>query len=175
MNWESAPEISSTVIALCALFFTVWQGRQLQKHNKLSFRPHITSWSHSNPDEGSYTVEIINSGLGPAIIESFTIKIDGEVILGRGTEPIEKGLKLLFPNTNYTSQQAYMAKAYSMAPKERCSIVALQFQGPQLPTKDTVEHALNRADLIIEYKSFYDEEFTYSSAEDMLTLADPRK
>lgn len=166
MDWQTVAGISSAVIALCALTYTVWQGKQMQRHNKLSFRPHITSWSHRNSDQGIYAVEVMNNGLGPAIIESFTVTVDERLIAGEGTEPIEKGLKILFPNVGYQSQQAYMAKGYSMAAKEKCTILAIQFKSPAPLTKEAIEHAFKRADLVIKYKSFYEEEFTYSSKEE---------
>jgi len=115
------------IIAVCALAYTVWQGKQAQRHNKLSFRPHLTSWSHQNTDKGVYSVEIMNNGLGPALIERFIVKIDGQIIPGEGTQPIEKGLKILFPNVQYQSHQAYMANRYSMAAKEKRTILAIQF------------------------------------------------
>ena len=166
MDWNVITGISSVVIASCALAYTVWQGKQTQKHNKLSFRPHLTSWSHRNSDKGVYAVEVMNNGLGPALIESFTVKIDGKVISGEGTEPIEKGLKILFPNAQYQSHQAYMAKGYSMAAKEKCTILAIQFTEAMSFTPEVIEHTFNRADLIIKYKSFYEEEFTYSSEDE---------
>ena len=166
LEWEVITAISSAAIALCALAYTVWQGKQAQKHNKLSFRPHLTSWSHQNSDKGAYAVEVMNNGLGPALIESFIVKIDGKIISGEGTEPIEKGLKILFPNIQYQSHQAYMANGYSMAAKEKCTVLAIQFVVPTSLTKEAIEHTLNRADLIIKYKSFYEEEFIYSSEDE---------
>lgn len=163
MDWISITGICSVVIALCALGYTIWQGKQAQKHNKLSFRPHLTTWSHRDSSKGSYAVEIINNGLGPALIESFTIKIDNKVIAGTGLEPIEKALKILFPNHKYQSHHAYMGNGYSMAPKERCTVMSIQFIEPQSLTQEAIEHTLDRADLIIRYKSFYEEEFIYSS------------
>lgn len=166
MTWEVITGISSSVIALCALGYTVWQGKQARRHNKLSFRPHLTSWSHRNSDKGVYAIELMNNGLGPALIESFKVKVDGKVISGEGTEPIEKALKILFPNTQYQSHQAYMAKGYSMAAKEKCTILAIQFAESTSLSKEATEHTFNRADLIIKYKSFYEEKFTYSSEDE---------
>ena len=160
--------MSSALIAFCALAYTVWQGKQTQKHNKLSFRPHLHSWTHKDSDEGVYSVDIINSGLGPALIESFTVKVDGKIISGEGTEPIEKALKILFPNGQYKSHQSYMAKNYAMAAKEKCTILAILFSAASSLTQESIEHAFNRADLIIEYKSFYEGKFVYSSEEDKL-------
>ena len=163
MNWEVTTGVSSVLIALCALGYTMWQSKQTQRHNKLSFRPHLTSWSHSNGDKGVYTVKLINNGLGPALIENFVFKIDGKIMSGEGTEPIHKGLTIRFPNNTYQSHQAYMVKGYSMAAKEKCTILAIQFSKPTSLSKEVIEHVLNRADLVIKYKSFYEEEFTYSS------------
>jgi len=166
IDWQVITGISSTVIALCALVFSFWQGAQIKKHNMLSFRPHLTTWTRQNSDTGFYTVELINNGIGPAIIEDFVLKVDGKRISGDGTEPIEKALKILFPNLSYQSNHSYLAKNYSMAPKERCVVVSVQFSGPQLPSSEAVEHALNRGDLEISYKSFYEENFHYSSQEE---------
>lgn len=166
MNWTILAGISSALIALCALAYTIWQGKKTQHHNKLSFRPHLTTWTHKDIDKGVYAVELMNNGLGPALIESFTIKVDGKNISGEQTEPIEKGLKILFPNLVYKSHQEYMGKGYSMAAKEKRTIVVIQFSEPRSISKEVVEHAFNRADLIIKYKSFYEEVFTYSSEDD---------
>jgi hypothetical protein len=157
--------ISSTVIAVCALGYTIWQGKQMQRHNKLSFRPHLTSWSHQNHEQGAYALDVMNNGLGPAVIDDFMVKVDGKIMSGEGREPIEKAVKVLFPNAQYNLHQDYMAKDYSMAAKEKCAILAIQFADGTLLTKEFIEHAFNRADLIIKYKSFYGEEFTYSSEE----------
>lgn len=166
MSWEIITGVSSVAIAICALGYTIWQGKQAQFHNKLLFRPHLTSWSHQNPDKGIYSVELMNNGLGPALIENFFIKVDGEVITGTRTESIEKAIKLLFPNTQYQSHQSYMGKGYSMAAKEKRTVLAIQFSKHTLQDEETVENAFKRAELIIEYKSFYEETFIYSSEDE---------
>jgi hypothetical protein len=151
------------VIALCALFYTIQQSKNAQNHNKLSFRPHLTTWTHQNSENGRYRLELINNGLGPALIECFTIKIDGRIISGEGTEPIEKGLKLLFPDIKYASSQAYLGKSYAMAAKEKRTILDINFLEKVTPKKEIIEHTFNRATLIIKYKSVYEEDFTFSS------------
>ncbi|MCA1978262.1 MAG: hypothetical protein LDL19_03405 [Thiobacillus sp.] len=166
VDWQAITGISSTVIALCALVFSFWQGAQTKKHNKLSVRPHLTTWTHRDSGKGFYAVELINNGIGPAIIEEFVLKVDGKRISGNGTEPTEKALKILFPNFSYESNHSYLAKNYSMAPKERCAVVSVRFIGPNLPSPEVVEHALNRGSLEISYKSFYEEKFYFSSQEE---------
>ena len=163
MNWEIVTGISSAVIALCALGYTIWQGKQTQKHNRLSVKPHIASWSHRNKGDGFYKMEIINNGLGPALIESFTITVDEEEITGNESDVVTKTLELLFPGVKYKSTASALAREYAMAAKERCTIIELQFTEPKGMTFDEIDHAFNRADLRIKYKSFYGDKYTFTS------------
>ena len=166
LDWQVVTGIATTAIALCALVFTIWQGIQARRHNVLSFRPHLTTWTHNNTDKGFFAVELLNNGLGPALIEEFLVKVDGRVISGQGTEPIEKGLKISFPNLEYTSHHGYVGKGYSMAAKERVTIAAIQFIKQPFPSSEFVAHAFNRASLEITYKSFYEERFHFSTQDE---------
>lgn len=169
MGWEAIIGVSSVMIALCALAFSIWQGVQMRRHNRLSFRPHLDTWRHDDPVKGYYAVDLINNGSGPAIVESFVVKVDGQQISGDGTEPIEKALKIAFPSFPYQSSCSYVTKGYSMAAKERCKIAEVQFTGPTLPAQKLVQHAFNRGDLEIIYKSVYGKEFAFSAQEKNLT------
>jgi hypothetical protein len=166
--WQFITGVSSGIIALCALILSLYQGYQTRKHNRLSFKPHLTTWTNTNPEMGFYSVELINNGLGPALIEEFTVRVDGKVIDGRGAEPIEKGLKILFPAHEYVSHHGFVGKGYAMGPKQRCTIVAIQFSSTGIPSREIVEHAFKRGVLEVKYKSFYDELFRFSTAEERL-------
>ncbi|WP_319405703.1 hypothetical protein [uncultured Desulfosarcina sp.] len=168
MNWEIIVGISSVVIALCALIFSFWQGVQSRRHNRISFRPHLTSWTHDRHTQGFYAVELLNNGLGPALINRFTIKVDDKIISGEGTEPIKKALQILFPNDQYPydAKHSYLGSRYSMGAKDRCVVVVLQFKGEKLPSPEFVKHAIDRADLEVNYESFYGEKFFFNSADE---------
>jgi len=167
-NWQMITGISASVIALCALITSILHGVHARKHNQLSCRPHLTTWSHNGEREGIYVVELLNNGLGPALIKSFIVKVDGEIISGKGTKPIEAAVEMLFPREDYSysADYAYMNKGYAMSAKDRCRVVIIQFQGEFQPPGDDVEATLNRADLVVEYKSFYGESRTYNSADE---------
>jgi len=164
LNWEIIVGVSSAVIALCALVTALWQGIESRKHNKISFRPHLTTWSHNKSEQGIYAVDLLNNGLGPAIIKSFEIKVDGKVISGEGTEPIAKALKILFPNISYEAHYEFLGKDHAMGEKQTCRVVLVKFTTTPLPGSDFVEHALKKADLEINYESFYGEKFFFSTA-----------
>ena len=94
------------------------------------------------------------------------IKVDGKVISGEGTEPIEKALKILFTSHTYKSHHAFVAKGYSMAAKEKSTIVAIQFINQPFPTREFVNHAMKRGNIEIIYKSFYKEFFRLSTSDE---------
>ena len=138
MSWEAIAGFSSAVVAVCALALTVWQAAISRRHNRLSVTPHLTTWTQPEEATGTYSVEILNNGIGPALIQSFSLQVDGQPIAGEGAEPIEKALKVLFPQYAFRSSQAYMARGYMMSPKEARSLVAVQFLGERFPRQAEV-------------------------------------
>lgn len=74
-HWEA-------VLALCALFLTCWQTIGMHRHNKLSVQPHLTTWANQDDNGGFYIVrfELLNNGLGPAIMKHFEVFFDGKKI-----------------------------------------------------------------------------------------------
>lgn len=151
ISWEAA----AAVIALCALGLTVWQAVVARRHNKLSVTPYLTTWSHSDGGNNRYQIDLLNNGIGPALIKSFLIQIDDRSISGEGTEPIEQALKILFPQYSYQPSLAYVANGYMMSEKESRSLAIIQFNGSPLPSPDEVKHAIKKARLIIDYESIY--------------------
>jgi len=165
MNWEMGVGISSVVIAVCALATSIWQASLARKHSIISHRPHLTSWTHNSTSKGLYEVELLNNGLGPALIKNFVVRVDGKVMTGEMTEPLSKALELLFPEHPNIANFSFMGKNYAMPAKDCCSVVSIQFTEDNLPSPQYVENQLNRADIEIEYESFYEEKFFFSTAD----------
>lgn len=164
MTWEAIAGFSSAVIALCALAFTIWQVSVQRKHNKLSVTPYLTTWSHSNYDYHRYNLQIINNGVGPALIKKFQIYIDDRQVQGLHLELIKKAIKILFPNYLYNLSNCYLSNGYMMAPKEARDLVDIQFLGPNFPSPEEIDHASKRVKIFIEYESIYQEQFEYDSS-----------
>ncbi len=78
---EAYIAMASGAIALIALGFAIWQGWQNHKHNKLSLRPwlkHVTGL-HTKRSGLCYSqFEIINKGIGPAIIKDVMLFFEGK-------------------------------------------------------------------------------------------------
>lgn len=79
-----------------------------RKHNHLSVLPHLTTWTHENHGNNVYQVLLMDKGIGPAFIKELVISVDGTIINGEGLEPILKALKIIFPDYQYKSDQAYV-------------------------------------------------------------------
>ncbi len=164
MSWEALAGFSSAVIALCALFLTVWQTHTTQKHNMLSVTPHLTTWTNMDLAKNTYAIELLNNGIGPALIKSFTIEVDGQAITGDGTTPIEKALAALFPQYEYQSWQSFISKGYMMSAKETRNLLTVQFLGGRAPTPEEIDNAAKRFRVVINYESIYQKAFTFDTA-----------
>lgn len=60
----------STVIAICAVSATIWQGILTRTHNRLSVRPHLARSENREFENDSATISytVRNVGAGPALI-----------------------------------------------------------------------------------------------------------
>jgi hypothetical protein len=164
MSWEAIASFSSAIIALCALGLTLWQAYVSRQHNRLSVTPYLTTWSHNDTDQHRYSVEILNNGIGPALINNFQVFVDGHQVKGDDLELIKKSLKLLFPQYQYNAYNSYLSEGYMMAPKESRNLVMIQFFGPNFPKPEEIEHSTKRVKILIEYESIYREKFKYDSS-----------
>jgi len=70
-----------------------------------------------------YKVELLNNGIGPALIKSCRMQVDGQEMIGEGSEPMEKALKAMFPQYQYQHKTSYVTGGYMMPPKETRNLV----------------------------------------------------
>jgi hypothetical protein len=162
-EWDDLVGLSSVVIALCALIFTVWAGWRTHVHNKLLVKPKLMTWISSEQDQGYYSVEFRNNGLGPALVENYTIKVDGEIMHGEATEPIENAVRLIFKDITYHCTVGILDTGYLLPANDKCGIFALKFSKPGDMTRKEFIEQFKRFQLDIFYKSLYGDKFTYSS------------
>ena len=92
------------IIALCALFLTIYQGDQTRLHNQLSVKPSLFSSFYYNDKSAGYTLD--SRGLGPAIIKWVEVQVDGQA-RGNWFE-VESALGLSVPSgSNGTHSNPY--------------------------------------------------------------------
>lgn len=64
------------IIALCALFTSIWQGRIAHRHNKLTVKPYLDSSIIQEND--THRVTFSNEGFGPAILKKISFSHQGK-------------------------------------------------------------------------------------------------
>lgn len=82
IDWIASLRGSDVAVlaASAAATFTAYQAVLLRKHNRLSVKPHLCTWTHDDDSDKMYKIYFLlsNNGLGPAIIKSFKVYFDGE-------------------------------------------------------------------------------------------------
>lgn len=157
---EGVGAISSAAIAVFAFFTTTWQAITTRKHNRLSVKPMLSTWTTTAPDR--YTFKLSNIGVGPALIKSFHVYVDDKKIDGTGTEPIAKAVHILFPqNPPQILNCSYLTKGGALSANFGIDVADLLFPPTALPSPAVLEHLQKRIKLVVEYTSIYEEK-TYS-------------
>ena len=74
-NTDKIISMSAMVVAVASIVISVWQGFENRNHNRLAVRPRLEI-SYTIQDS-SFGFQLKNNGLGPAILTSRSIIIDG--------------------------------------------------------------------------------------------------
>ncbi|UCV29897.1 hypothetical protein [Ferribacterium limneticum] len=160
---EGVGAIASAIIATCAFFTATWQACATHKHNRLSVRPLLNTWTDHS--QNSYKVQLSNIGIGPALIKRFSIYVDDKELDGIGTEPISKAVRILFPqNTPHILYSSHLSKGGVLAVNQTIDLVVLQFDQRTSPAPELLEQLGKRVKLLVEYTSIYQNKtFIYDS------------
>jgi hypothetical protein len=79
MKPDTVIALAATVIALSAFIVAVWQGVETRIHNRMSVMPRLRLGLVQRGKE-PIRLYALNSGTGPAIIENFVVRRDGETV-----------------------------------------------------------------------------------------------
>lgn len=150
---------TAEIIALCALAFTAYQIIVQRRHNVLSVKPHITTFTNRNKNKNiaQLQVQIMNNGLGPAFIDKFQVYLSGQACEPKAAiNSILKGMRV---NTTITS----LSDQYAMSSGEVRNLLAVIFPCSTDEDMEKMEQKLDKLDLEIQYSSAYGEKFVYDS------------
>lgn len=159
--------VCSAVISLCALVFTIRQARSTDEHQRLSVRPYIVSRrAKRRTDEGTYaTFELLNVGLGPAVIESFKFTVEDKPLSGQIPDPIEEmltrclGGKIAF----VLRRSSYPSPGYCIKVHEEYLVAEVFFPKITRDEEQRVDQLLKCVELEVPYASFYGERESFST------------
>lgn len=165
-----AQQYAALFISICALLLTINQARITRTHNKLTVRPHLTSFTEHLPHPNISGVTLIkltlsNNGIGPAVIKSYEPMLDGQPLDPTRFDALLALAKDVLP-VSILGQEcrfSFLRKGYVMAKDEEKPIASVAF----VPTLDTdfilLERAEQRFHVRVAYESIYGEPFEYDS------------
>jgi hypothetical protein len=147
----------SVVIALAALGVSVWEGVENRRHSRLSVRPllRIDCMGMRQPP---ISITLINSGVGPAIVKSFEVRVDGKPVDSSNLHPMDEALiKVGLTAEKYIYFTPWLDEAIS--PGERLEI--LKFPNAEIPlaTANHIRAVLPRLRVHVRYCSIYEQHF----------------
>jgi hypothetical protein len=76
---DTVTAIAAGVVAIAALFVTIWDSAQTRKHNRLTVMPKVSFNLNLSGEAGGVraTLSLTNNGLGPALYEGIAIQYRG--------------------------------------------------------------------------------------------------
>src|SRR4051794_15201221 len=67
---------SAMFVALSSLAIALYEVRMMREHDRISVWPYVSAF---NSDSGGvYTLNASNAGIGPALVGSFEVTVDGK-------------------------------------------------------------------------------------------------
>lgn len=157
---------AALIVSLCALFLTITELFTARKHNRLSVKPLLTTFTSfdidsAEPDETICTAHLLNTGLGPAIIKEFEFLLDNNPLRIQDPQEMnpvlfnEFGQQLVSSKTRTT----ILRKMSVLAKDQKLMVAKLVIKSP---TSVQLE-AIKRFNLWIKFESAYGESFIYDS------------
>ncbi len=158
MENNSILSLCAIIIALSALIVTVWQGIIMRKHNRLSVTPHIRIDHSYDSGVGMAKYVLKNSGIGPAIIVSLQLKIDGKIFPEQGYSMFKGVFKIL--DLDYDECLSWFPDlGDAIAANEETPLITCVCSAKSKTKYESIKKAIPRLGFIVKYKSVYGDNF----------------
>ncbi|HGE6060326.1 TPA: hypothetical protein ACGGS8_003611 [Vibrio cholerae] len=153
---ELLSKYASEIIALCALFLTMYQASSQHRQNRISLKPHLDIFTERffNKGVGRIEIYLINNGLGPAFVDTFDIK------LGDKKYKASEALTALFGDRTDEFNYTELSKGYAIAHNQRIRLLSVNFPAKAWSEVNALEETINTLELDIQYKSVHGQAFT---------------
>ncbi len=167
MNATTILAIANSIIAGCALGLTASSAYATRRHNRLSVTPRISRSTHRDLRDEGMTVgyDLINVGLGPALITRVTLFISDSPVESTGIDPIESwvrqhvGDRLKFRLKN----QAFPGQRGAIRAGEKSRIAEIFFPDAKARFEKTIEAEIKVLAMRVEYESFYGDRYVFDT------------
>lgn len=153
---------SAMFVALSSLAIALYEVRMMREHDRLSVWPYVTLF---NSDSGGvYTFNVQNVGIGPALIRSFEVSVDGKPRRNWGEVVDQLGVDISGTPSAYSS----FGKGTVLLPGAKTRVLELGPAGASQAFHRAVQH---RMDVRTCYCSLYEQCWVMSHE----TAAEPQQ
>ena len=145
--------ISSAAVSCVALFVSIWTAVVAAKHNRIATRPQLRI-DYRHGLEGPLLVVLSNRGLGPAIIDRFTVLLDSKPIQDTAAAGLKHALETLGvigPFYAFTPSPMDVVSA-----GEELPLLELPIAGDPAQ-RHTIARGLSRISFVVDFHSIYGE------------------
>lgn len=151
---------SAIAISVAAIALSVSEARATRRHNRLSVAPRLTGRADISPGAQTANLQIRNSGLGPAVIQSFRWTVDGKSRTQLGIQRFEQLTALLglelgvnydfpLPNTVLEATATF-------------NVISVPIGGWNLVRSRQIRSAFRRLKFDVEYESIYQQRQSFT-------------
>jgi len=165
-------EYAALFISICALILTISQAKALRKHNRLTVRPHLATYTETKVDPERREILVVmvklsNNGLGPAFIKTFKPLLDEVFIEADEPDDLFTAVKKVIPASLIDDEChiTILRMGHVMAKEEVVTLAHLVIVPTIHDDPKALKKALDRFHIQIDYESGYKESFVYDSRE----------
>ena len=142
-------------VALSSLAIALYEVRMMREHDRISVWPYVTFF---NSDSGGvYTFNARNAGIGPALIRSLEIRIDGKPQRNWGDLVDRIGVDISGTPGSYSS----FGKGTVLLPGAKTSLLTIGPAGASQPFHRAVQHRMSTRSC---YCSLYEQCWVFDDA-----------
>jgi hypothetical protein len=116
----------------------------------------------SAPD-ARITFSLANSGLGPALIDSFEVTVDGTPVNIRASDAVTRVLTQLLGQPPRTFSVGHLGAASTLRKDETRELFDVHFSSLTPAEFEGLSARLNRIRLVVKYHSLYNERYVFDS------------
>lgn len=156
--------VFSAAAALIALYFSIKQIKEHDRHNKLMTRPYLTSNTSVLSIDNVFSYSIENNGLGPAVIKDVRVLVDGKEVPGHIQDKLINTVNLVWPGSAAKIDFALFTAGEYVRAGTKFEI--LKLSNMTVAVRDFAEAFSHRARILVEYESILGESFTLDSSKD---------
>lgn len=164
-------------IALISLIFTAYQASLSRKHNQLSVKPQLATWATENTEKefsakGSqhancvFQFEVMNNGIGPAIIRDYSVFFDGKKIGDNKNKPVlEKAIHEILDSStkNFGRDVGIIGKDFPLRAGERITLLKTRTPIDLRFDSSAYRDFMDRFDAEFEYECIYGNKHFYTT------------